>query len=221
MLLGIVGLRAATERLAAMNLRKFDAHKWSCLVFAMDKPADPLFQERCSVRPYRNETFYTALLRLPHEYEHVAVLLDDVRLRSDFDVSAFMRTVRASAVDVASPAVHGSTFRHMRSGPLAVSPVAFVEVFFAVYSRAAWSCVRGLVGIAAQCGLTQGWGMDLCLPAYCATRPQHALLAGYAGQHTRRRSRLAHRRAHLEAKRLSAEIRRLNGTACMDGRRYI
>ena len=212
----VIGARESTERITLSNLAHFDREVWDCEVFTTSAFATKS-RDRCRVNVARRGSLFHILHGIPRRaYNNYAILLDDVMLEEPFNMARFMNLSRES--HVFSPRVQGSTFPHMRM-PSGCTP--FIEIFFTVYTAAAWDCLSTIVNMAVSLNLTSGWGAELCFPSACRVYNRQRVVDSYNAVHFRNRPRSGHARARLEVQRLSEAVAKRVGRRCLAGSKYL
>ena len=167
------------------NVRRFARDAWECVVAvyatATEVPSERLaaLAEVCHVHRAPGRRWGSFLLALTpamvQHFDKVAVLLDDVMLPRETPVASILREMDAHGVDVYSPAIDGGSIRDYASSRTAdkrrcLLATHGIEVFFSIYSRAAWTCYYVRLLNAANVG---GCGYDLCFHQACP----HLILA--------------------------------------------
>ena len=167
------------------NVRRFARDAWECVVAvyatAAEVPSERLaaLAEVCHVHRAPARRWGSFLLALTpamvQHFDKVAILLDDVVLPKEIPVASILREMDAHGVDVYSPAIDGGSIRDYASSRTAdkrrcLLATHGIEVFFSIYSRAAWTCYYVRLLNAANVG---GCGYDLCFHQACP----HLILA--------------------------------------------
>ena len=115
-------------------------------------------------------------------YEHVALLLDDVKLGSSFNASELIALSKEQRLGVLSPRVHHGTYGVMEGhytpigwpqpGAGRAVRLSALEQYATLYSRAAWECMTSLMDdeVLHDAINVVGWGYDRCYQPHCEER---------------------------------------------------
>lgn len=135
-------------------------------------------------------------------YRSICLLLDDIALhRGSINTSALAeRVMPGTGLGIISPRIHHATNGimdpvHKYSGPVLL--MSAIELYMAVYSRAAWECFSSLFNDEVlhdgNGTIAVGWGYDKCYMPHCsAITGKSALALDQKAHHTGPRGGLYH-----------------------------
>ena len=149
---------------------------WDCIVYVHKNetyvsPDGQKFKEimsKCSIvrmpGMYWEHFLMTLAPELVQQYEHVAVLLDDLFAPSQGDtpvnVTKLLQQMREHNVSSISPSVKGSAWSTTNpSDDRCLWHVEQIETFFQIFSREMFQCWHSYMHFSNR----QGWCLDLCL----------------------------------------------------------
>ena len=227
-LLFVCLMRKVNSMRVVRNLAFFDASAWDCVVHA-DYELGAYEHERLSRCRVRNRSGYawgSSILseRINDGYAYVALLLDDVRIRT-LHVPSMVSLMRSDGIHVASPRVRNSHYSFMqRAHGRELLSVPMVEIFLAVFSLSAWTCLNGMLKQQARYFRhVQGWGFDVCYAAVCHEHSRTSLFTRFEVVHTGPRvtRSAANRRSRQQMVHLKRWVMRHHNRSCLDDRHVV
>lgn len=153
----------------ALTLNRF-SDEWDCIALAYHSGL--AIPPRCSVL-YEAKRIWGTLVRhtasMSFQYEHIALLLDDVIVSNSVQPDQLLQTLSEQNAQVISPGILKTHHMHHLSSRC-LYEVHFIEIFFVIFTNAAWRCFHDMFDIFPKNQSLSGWGFDLCFFAHCRMR---------------------------------------------------